>query len=269
MRILLATLLFLAIPFGQAQDLGKPAANPFGGAQTVDFLPVEEAYRLELEFSSERSLRLYWQIAPAYYLYQHRFGFKLEDDAGALPAEAVLPPALERTDEYFGEVRVYYDEADITLQLARDPVGPVTLTVDSQGCADAGLCYPPRKQAFRIDPATGISGELAPPGRKAPAPSLQDAATDLASLPYMLLLAFLGGAILNLMPCVFPILSLKVLSFTQSSDHDRHLHSWVYTAGVVSSFVAVAALLIALQQAGRAVGWGFQLQSPGFVIALA
>ena len=52
-------------------------------------------------------------------------------------------------------------------------------------------------------------------------------------------------------------------------DHDRHLHSWVYTAGVIASFVAVAALLIALQQAGQAIGWGFQLQSPGFVIALA
>ena len=85
----------------------------------------------------------------------------------------------------------------------------------------------------------------------------------------MLILAFLGGSILNLMPCVFPVLSLKVLSFARNTDHDRHLHSWVYTAGVISSFVAVAALLIVLQQAGQAIGWGFQLQSPGFVIALA
>jgi thiol:disulfide interchange protein DsbD len=85
----------------------------------------------------------------------------------------------------------------------------------------------------------------------------------------MLVLAFMGGALLNLMPCVFPILSLKVLSFARSTAHDRHLHSWVYAAGVVASFVAVAALLIALQQAGSAIGWGFQLQSPGFVIALA
>jgi thiol:disulfide interchange protein DsbD len=85
----------------------------------------------------------------------------------------------------------------------------------------------------------------------------------------MLLLALAGGAILNLMPCVFPILSLKVLSFARSSAHDRHVHSWVYAAGVVVSFVLVAALLIALQLAGSAIGWGFQLQSPGFVIALA
>jgi thiol:disulfide interchange protein DsbD len=71
------------------------------------------------------------------------------------------------------------------------------------------------------------------------------------------------------MPCVFPILSLKVLSFARSSDHDRHLHGWIYAIGVVASFVLVAAVLIALQQAGQAIGWGFQLQSPGFVIALA
>jgi thiol:disulfide interchange protein DsbD len=91
----------------------------------------------------------------------------------------------------------------------------------------------------------------------------------VGTLLSMLLLAFMGGAILNLMPCVFPILSLKVLSFARSSDHDRHLHSWVYAAGVVASFVLVAAALISLQQAGQAIGWGFQLQSPGFVIALA
>jgi thiol:disulfide interchange protein DsbD len=71
------------------------------------------------------------------------------------------------------------------------------------------------------------------------------------------------------MPCVFPVLSLKVLSFARSADHDRHLHSWVYTAGVIASFVLVAAILIVLQQAGAAIGWGFQLQSPGFVIGLA
>ncbi|MBK6738521.1 MAG: hypothetical protein IPG64_11750 [Haliea sp.] len=97
----------------------------------------------------------------------------------------------------------------------------------------------------------------------------EDAVSPDGSLLYMLLLAFLGGAILNLMPCVFPILSLKVLSVARSTDHDRHLHSWVYAAGVIASFVAVAGLLIVLQQAGNAIGWGFQLQSPGFVIALA
>jgi thiol:disulfide interchange protein len=269
MRILLATLLLLACHLVQAQDLGTPGNGLFGDVASPEFLPVEEAYRLEIEPRDDGGLRLYWQIAASYYLYQHAFKFKLEDQRGALDVEPDFPPALERTDEYFGEVRVYYNSADISLASARAAEGKLKLAVTSQGCADAGLCYPPRTQHFELDLAGGVINEIAAPARGAARPATAQAPANQSSLPYMLLLAFLGGAILNLMPCVFPILSLKVLSFARSTDHDRHLHSWVYTAGVVLSFVTVAAVLIALQQAGQAVGWGFQLQSPGFVIALA
>ena len=76
--------------------------------------------------------------------------------------------------------------------------------------------------------------------------------------------------ILNLMPCVFPILSIKVLSFTTThqSNRSRHIHGLVYTAGVVLSFVAIAVVMLALRAAGESIGWGFQLQSPLFVIFL-
>jgi thiol:disulfide interchange protein DsbD len=83
-----------------------------------------------------------------------------------------------------------------------------------------------------------------------------------------LLLAFGGGLILNLMPCVFPVLSLKALSVMKAQDdeHSAHRrHALAYTAGVVASFVLVAAVLIALRSGGAALGWGFQLQSPIFV----
>ena len=82
-------------------------------------------------------------------------------------------------------------------------------------------------------------------------------------------LAVLGGLILNAMPCVFPILSLKVLSFATGDPEEHRRHGLIYLAGVVSSFVLIAAVLIGLQSAGRWVGWGFQLQSTGFVIGLA
>lgn len=267
MRALIATILILVSTLGQAQVLGGGQAG-FGTTTGPQFLPVEEAYILAVERSGDTRLRLYWQIADSYYLYQHAFSFSVEDDQGAIAAGPEFPSALERSDEYFGDVRVYYTSADIALALDRAPTGTVRLQVTSQGCADAGLCYPPRTQHFAVDMDNGVITESAPPARR---PAMQTAPppATASSLPYMLLLAFIGGAILNLMPCVFPILSLKVLSFTRSEDHDRHLHSWVYTAGVVGSFVAVAGVLIALQHAGRAVGWGFQLQSPGFVIALA
>ena len=86
------------------------------------------------------------------------------------------------------------------------------------------------------------------------------------------LFALLGGLLLNLMPCVFPVLSLKALALVRLSEHTpgaARADGLAYTAGVVSSFLVVAAALIAVKGAGEAVGWGFQLQSPVFVLAMA
>jgi thiol:disulfide interchange protein DsbD len=86
-----------------------------------------------------------------------------------------------------------------------------------------------------------------------------------------LIFALLGGVILNLMPCVFPVLSLKILALTQHAGETRArwTSALAYTGGVVISFVALAGLLIAARAAGEQLGWGFQLQSPGIVVALA
>jgi thiol:disulfide interchange protein DsbD len=86
-----------------------------------------------------------------------------------------------------------------------------------------------------------------------------------------LLGALLGGLILNLMPCVFPVLAIKVMSFTRHAN-DRRGHrvsGLAYTAGVVLSFVALGALMLGLRSAGEQLGWGFQLQAPAVVAALA
>lgn len=83
------------------------------------------------------------------------------------------------------------------------------------------------------------------------------------------LFAFVGGLILNLMPCVFPILSLKVLSFATADAGRRHHHGIAYAAGVVLSFAALGGALLALREGGAAIGWGFQLQSPLVVTLLA
>jgi len=85
-----------------------------------------------------------------------------------------------------------------------------------------------------------------------------------------LLLAFGGGMLLNLMPCVFPMIGLKVLGFAKEAGASRRtvvLHGLLYSAGVIVSFLALALLIIALKSGGSAVGWGFQMQSPGFVLA--
>ena len=107
------------------------------------------------------------------------------------------------------------------------------------------------------NPATGIKG--IPKG-----PSI----TLFVALGF----AFLGGLILNLMPCVFPVLSLKALSVARQADahpHEARRDGLLFTAGVVLSFVTAAVALVALREAGLSAGWGMQLQSPLVVTALA
>ena len=102
-----------------------------------------------------------------------------------------------------------------------------------------------------------------------------DASSNALTFWSALLLAFLGGMVLNLMPCVFPVLSLKILSFAQhsgkavASRNAMRQHGIYYAIGVVLSFLALAGVMLALKSAGSAVGWGFQLQNPGVVWVLA
>jgi thiol:disulfide interchange protein DsbD len=122
--------------------------------------------------------------------------------------------------------------------------------------------------------AVEIEGVIGPAGPVA-LPVVGDATSQSAesvSLPFALGLAFLGGLILNLMPCVFPVLSIKILSFVQQAGEDRRRileHGLVFTLGVLASFWVLAGLLIALRAGGRQLGWGYQLQSPFFIILIA
>lgn len=88
----------------------------------------------------------------------------------------------------------------------------------------------------------------------------------------VLLLALAGGLVLNLMPCVFPVLSLKVMSFLHASHHDKRtarVHAALYTAGILVSFWLLTGALLTLRFGGQQIGWGFQLQSPAFVVFVA
>ncbi len=132
-----------------------------------------------------------------------------------------------------------------------------------------------RTQAYEISAAPGAV--VAVPGGPLLQAAPQHSAADTAGAPppaFALVLAFalLGGLILNLMPCVFPVLSLKALALVKNGGGDgaeRRRQTYAYTAGVVASCVAVAAAMLGLRGAGEAVGWGFQLQSPAFVGLMA
>jgi thiol:disulfide interchange protein len=93
-----------------------------------------------------------------------------------------------------------------------------------------------------------------------------------AGFALAILLALAGGLVLNLMPCVFPVLFMKALSLVGSATEDRRtqrLHGFSYTAGILVSFWTIVAVLLVLRAGGRQAGWGFQLQSPSFVVLMA
>ncbi len=112
------------------------------------------------------------------------------------------------------------------------------------------------------------AGEL-PPLAKAPVGGITAGKVTVWSA---IGLALLGGVILNLMPCVFPVLFLKGLSLVNSSGEERgrmRLHGLVYTAGILVSFWVIVAILLIVRASGSQAGWGFQLQNPVFVVVLA
>jgi thiol:disulfide interchange protein DsbD len=100
--------------------------------------------------------------------------------------------------------------------------------------------------------------------------TLVDESSDVGLLA-ALAFAFLGGLILNLMPCVFPILSMKALALAakREAPHKARVSALAYGGGVLASFLMLAAALIAFRAGGTSLGWGFQLQQPAFVAALA
>ena len=139
------------------------------------------------------------------------------------------------------------------------------------------------QQAFRIEaPVKGQWPAVAPAAVVPPAleaalranAALGAAPTGASTPPLTLIAALLGallgGMILNLMPCVFPVLAIKVMSFAQQKSQAARLRGGLaYSAGVLLSFLALGALLLGLRAAGEQLGWGFQLQSPAVVAALA
>lgn len=141
---------------------------------------------------------------------------------------------------------------------------PGVLTIEeATGNGTARLAFAYGDEPVLPAPVAAPESESSP----APAPP-HDGLSLLAAAG----LAFLGGLILNLMPCVFPVLSIKVLGLVRHAGESAgrvRLHGLAYTAGVLASFLGLAGLLIALKGGGAAIGWGFQLQSPVVVAALA
>ena len=135
-----------------AANCHAAARDRLGGEP--EFLPVDEAFVLSAELDGDGALVARWEIEDGYYLYRHRFAFKTREGDRAQVGEATIPPGKAKVDEYFGEVEVYYGQARASAPVQADG-STVEVGIGYQGCAEAGLCYPPQTRWVAVAPAAG------------------------------------------------------------------------------------------------------------------
>lgn len=273
--LLLATTLFTHLTFAETNTpilLGQSSnsSSPFS-ATNDEFLSVDEAYQLSVS-ATDTTINTEWIIADTYYLYGEQFHFTIDGQAvqASKPAgEIAYDTTFEKNvEKHYTYLQASIDKTQLPSVLRN--AKSYTLAVRYQGCADAGLCYPPETKHFSIKGSKVKTASAPTTVKKAidKTPTKNPSSPSLISL--MLVFALIGGALLNLMPCVFPVLSIKALSLANHTNRQSRIqHGWSYTFGCMITFVVVAGLLLLIRDAGKAVGWGFQLQSPGVITFLA
>lgn len=289
-RLFLLAALLLAATSVRAQS-----TSPGDG-----LLPVTQAFALKPVIDKPGTIALHFDIAPHYYLYRGRIHAKILT-SGVTAGALSLPPGKQEHDPYLGDVEIYHDSVDGSLPYTTAGAAPATLkvAVTYQGCheIEPKICYPPNTQTFTLPtsgggPIGGIgagtaAGGNTPPGNpitaslggagsnaQSAAPSMiaQNTATPISTgLPLALLLAFAGGLILNLMPCVLPVLAIKAVGVLEGGESRRRAraHALAYATGVICTFIAIGLAILGLRGAGHAIGWGTQLQQPAIVAVLA
>jgi len=131
---------------------------------SADLLPPEKAFHLAAKAESADAVVLAWDIADGYYLYRSRFKF-VSKTPGVGLGEARFPLGEKKHDEFFGEMEIYRGHIEITLPMTRGQPSTLAaeLDVTAQGCADAGLCFPPYKQTVSLRLPQALSGDAGPP----------------------------------------------------------------------------------------------------------
>ncbi len=264
----LATSLFLAVLLYLTPGLALAQSSLFGGGQ-AQFLPVDQA----LPFSyttGEDGVILRWDIAPDHYLYRERISVSAASEQVTLGELQFSSAGVATSDEYFGDVTVFYDpvEARLPVQLPAG-VEEAQLSVTYQGCAEAGLCYPPQTREVLYYPGGG--GE-AGGGTAAPAATAgttdTSSATGLASFLsqqslWLVALVFLAlGLGLTFTPCVLPmvpIISTLVSSRNTQSTSHALLLAVSYVLGMALTYAAAGVVTGLL---GASFNLQAQLQSP-------
>jgi len=197
--------------------------NPLGGEEEI--LEPDQAFRFDAIVEDGNTLLARWEIAPKHYLYKDKFRFTLTDSEGVTLGTVQLPKGEEKDDEFFGRIEVYHNLVEARLPLSRTNLAPtpITLKVSYQGCAEAGICYPPQKRDVSLQLPAGTAGgaviTAVAPAQTAPAAaaaestplSEQDqlaAALAGGNAAWTILLFFVAGLLLAFTPCVFPMIPI-------------------------------------------------------------
>ena len=189
-----------------------PAAQAL---EASDLLEPEQAFRFSARVLDGQTVELRYQVAKGYYLYRERFEFAAEP-AGVQLGTPKFPRGEPHTDAFFGRTETYRNEVSIVLPVKAAPPG-FTLQVTSQGCADAGVCYPPQKQRVALDISKPGSAGGTTGGVDVPEPagtSMFSSDTDIAALFnsggfWLVMASFFGfGLLLAFTPCMLPMLPI-------------------------------------------------------------
>jgi thiol:disulfide interchange protein DsbD len=254
--------LLVALWLGAAPASRADTPPPlFTGGADDEFLPPDEAFRFSGEVTGPNTLLLSWDIAPDYYLYKAKIKVASDSDIVQL-GTASLPKGEQKTDEYFGTQEVYHRLLDVDVPFARasPAAGTFTVRVTYQGCAEAGLCYPPITKALdlvlpAVGAATLTGGTLA----NAPPAAEQDrlaAVVRDGSILGLLGIFFLAGLALTFTPCVLPM--VPILSGIIAGQGDKVTSGRAFTL----SLTYVVAMALTYTIAGVLAGlFGQNLQA--------
>ena len=222
-------------------------------ANAEDLLHPSLAFKPTARALDGQMIEVRIEIAKGYYLYRDKFRF-IADPSSVQLGMASMPSGQEKIDENFGKVEVYYKEVLIRLPVERNSSGilPLNLSITSQGCADAGVCYPPQKQMIRLE----LPDPSVTPAVPVSAPSSDESGRIALLLRnadlWLVVASFFGfGLLLSLTPCVFPMIPI-LSGIIVGSGRDGHGVS--HTRGLVLSLAYVLGMAVTYATAGVAAG---------------
>tara|TARA_B100001057_G_scaffold10418_1_gene9884 strand:- start:7892 stop:9643 length:1752 start_codon:yes stop_codon:yes gene_type:complete len=170
-----------------------------------EFLSPDEAFQMTYSFIDDKHVTVNWKIHPGYYLYMGMFEFESLDNNNSI-LKVEMPEGKKKIDEFFGEVDVYYLTADADIFLEKNISNALDIKIKYQGCADAGLCYPPVSKNITLKKKTSINNI-----KKTSLFESQNAMSNYLSsnsLGYSSMIFYLAGLLLAFTPCVLPMVPI-------------------------------------------------------------